>query len=67
MSTNGKSYWPDQRDIPDAQWGKTRLPGCVCTDSFTCGVCLRHAVDRNAADRNAQPLVREDNSGHQRD
>jgi hypothetical protein len=64
MSTNGKSYWTDQRDIPDSRRGKSTLPGCTCNYRFTCRVCLQHCADRNTADRNAQPSVRENDSGH---
>ena len=39
--SQSKSYWPDQRDIPDSKYGKTQKPAdCKCTDSFTCRVCL---------------------------
>ena len=41
------SKWLDQRDIPDAKFGKTKLPGCECDYRFTCRVCLERATARN--------------------
>jgi hypothetical protein len=49
------SKWIDQRDIPDGRWGKTKVPGCRCERSFTCGACLDRAIDRNIADSRATP------------
>ena len=51
------SYWLDQRDIPDARWGKTKVHGCECTNAFTCRACLQRCVDRNKQDQNGQPMA----------
>ena len=48
--------WIDERDVPDGRYGKSKTPGCECTDHFTCGACLQRCVDRNAADRAAAPI-----------
>ena len=39
------------------RFGKSRVPDCTCTYSFTCGACLKAAVDKNMAERNAAPLL----------
>ena len=54
------SKWLDQRDIPDAKFGKTKLPGCECDYRSTCRVCSDRAVDRNLAERSG---VNERNAG----
>lgn len=45
-----KSYWLDQRDIPDSKWGKDKLPGCICGSGYTCRVCLDRTTARNQAE-----------------
>ena len=50
------SKWLDQRDIPDARWGKVLTPGCECTHIFTCRACLQRAHTRNMAEIAAAPL-----------
>jgi len=50
------SVWLDQRDIPNAKFGKTAVPGCTCTQNETCSACMRRCADRNAADRSNNPL-----------
>jgi hypothetical protein len=42
-----KSYWRDQRDLPDSKYGKQRVPNCECTHIFTCRACLDYATTRN--------------------
>lgn len=49
-----KSYWLDERDIPNGRFGKDKPPDCECTHSYTCGACTQRCVDRNKADKEHQ-------------
>jgi len=51
------SKWVDQRDIPDAKFGKHKTLGCECKHNLTCRACLDRAHVRNMAERAASPFV----------